>query len=175
MICIVIADHRLIDNAKAYHHCFSLYDPKEEVPFPRRLLEIHTLEIPKVPAESDSTPLWSWMRFFAARSEGEFAMTVKDNPALSRLYTKLQDLSADETVRQQAQAREDARRDEASRNAYRNRMAKEEGKAEGKAEGKREKAREMARAALQKNYPIQEISELTGLSIEEILALTETV
>ncbi len=175
VICIVIADHRLVDHAAAYHHCFSLYDPKAGVPFPHRLLEIHTLEIPKVPVASDTSPLWSWMQFFAARSEGEFEMTVKDNPALGGLYGKLKELSADDKVRQLAEAREKARRDEASRNAYRNRVAYEQGIEQGVGQERKRKALETAREAIALGLPGDQIAKLSGLSLEEVLAMKEKV
>ena len=44
----------------------------------------------------------------------------------------------------------------------------EQGRTEGKAEGEASKAREMAEAMKSKNYSIDEISELTGLSVDEI-------
>ena len=46
--------------------------------------------------------------------------------------------------------------------------AKEEGLAEGEASGRAEREIEMARAMKNKDYSIAEISELTGLSVEEI-------
>ena len=46
--------------------------------------------------------------------------------------------------------------------------AKEEGLAEGEASGRAEREIEMARAMKEKKYSIDEISELTGLSAEEI-------
>ena len=42
---------------------------------------------------------------------------------------------------------------------------------EGKTEGKTEKANEAARKMLAKNYSLDDISEITGLSIEEISTL----
>ena len=49
--------------------------------------------------------------------------------------------------------------------------AKEEGLAEGEASGRAEREIEMARAMKNKDYSIAEISELTGLSVEEIETL----
>ena len=50
-------------------------------------------------------------------------------------------------------------------------VAKEEGLAEGEASGRAEREIEMARAMKNKDYSIAEISELTGLSVEEIETL----
>ncbi len=47
-------------------------------------------------------------------------------------------------------------------------QAKLEGKEEGEAIGKTEKALEIAQKLLNKNMPVDEIAELTGLSADEI-------
>jgi len=50
-------------------------------------------------------------------------------------------------------------------------QAEERGKAIGEAQGKFEKAVEIARKLQRKGTPVDEISELTGLSVEEIESL----
>ena len=47
------------------------------------------------------------------------------------------------------------------------------GKEIGLAEGERKKTVEMARKLISKSYPIEEIAECTGLSIDEIKKLEE--
>ena len=53
------------------------------------------------------------------------------------------------------------------------REGKEEGLKQGKEEGKQEKAKEMARNMLKKGFDITVISEISGLTIEEIESLTK--
>ncbi|MDR1208522.1 MAG: hypothetical protein LBJ89_04180, partial [Holosporales bacterium] len=48
---------------------------------------------------------------------------------------------------------------------------KEEGRIEGKAEGALAKAKESAMRMLEKNFSLNDISEITGLSIEQIKSL----
>ena len=48
---------------------------------------------------------------------------------------------------------------------------KHEGKLEGKLEGKREEKLNTARTMIEKNYPIDAIIEITGLTKKEINAL----
>ena len=48
---------------------------------------------------------------------------------------------------------------------------REIGRAEGKAEGKAEEKTAIARNMLTKGYDLKIVSELTGLSIDEVLAL----
>ena len=49
----------------------------------------------------------------------------------------------------------------------------EEGKLEGIKEGKKEKSMEIAKRALDENMPLEMISRLTGLSVEELEELKE--
>ncbi|SHL48337.1 conserved hypothetical protein (putative transposase or invertase), partial [Fibrobacter sp. UWH4] len=52
---------------------------------------------------------------------------------------------------------------------------REEGRAEGRAEGADAKAREMAKKMLEKNKPIEEIIEFTGLTESDILTIKATL
>ncbi len=191
VVSIVIANHRLLSKGVNYHHCFTLYDRKERVKFPGRLMEIHILEIPKLPAKPDSSPLWPWLRFFAAKTKGEFAMTSKRHPAIADALHDLVGLSSNRSIRDLAEQRELARRDEAGRNSYRNRMAERRGERRGEKRGERrgerrgeergerrgeergikQKALEMAKIGINKDYPIEDIVEFSGLSLEEVLEL----
>jgi predicted transposase/invertase (TIGR01784 family) len=73
------------------------------------------------------------------------------------------------------EAAEDARRCEKSEkyDAFLEGEArgKAEGKAEGIAEGELKKARELAKKLLKKKIPLDEVAELTGLSVEELAKL----
>ncbi len=114
VISIVITGHHLTPkNVPDYRHCFTLYDRKTAREYPR-LLEIHTLELPKLPKESDGTPIWEWLRFFRSKTKGEFEMTTKNNPTLQKAWGVIKELSADENERLIAQAKEKERRDKSS-------------------------------------------------------------
>jgi predicted transposase/invertase (TIGR01784 family) len=52
VISIIITDHPLISESPHYHHRFTFYDPETAVEF-TDLIEIHTLEIPKLPENPD--------------------------------------------------------------------------------------------------------------------------
>ncbi len=174
VISIIIADHSLLSGDSPYHHCFRLYDAQVKKEFPHRLMEIHTLEIPKLPSRGGSSRLWSWLRFFAAKTEGDFEMVAKKDAVLSETYHALQELSSDEYTRWLAESREKARRDEYARNAYRNDLAEKRGLKKGRKEGGREKALTIARAALKKGIAVEVIAEISGLSLKEVLALRKS-
>jgi hypothetical protein len=44
------------------------------------LLQIDTLELPKLPRGEDGTPLWDWLKFLKAESKEELQMLAKRNP-----------------------------------------------------------------------------------------------
>jgi SMC interacting uncharacterized protein involved in chromosome segregation len=80
--------------------------------------EIHTLELPKLPAESDNTTIWDWVKYIGAETEEELTMLAEKNKVLRHAVDELYRVSASDEVRQQYEAREKAWRDEQGRTAY---------------------------------------------------------
>lgn len=160
-ISIVIADHRMIEEDEGYHHRFRLYDAEAKVEFSDKL-EIHALELPKLPVARDRTELWHWLRFFAAKNEEDYAMAV-ELPTVKRAYLRLKELSADEQTRQLAESREKARRDHAANM----RGALEKGLAQGRMEGRLEITRNMLALQMQP----EKIAAIVGLPLDEVLRI----
>jgi len=133
VVSIIITDENLIENSPRYHHRFVFYDSEAAVEF-SDIIEIHTLELRKLPERDDGTELYNWAKFIAAESEEELNMVAEMNPQMRKAVVKLQELSADERARDLYERREKARRDIDSRE----RWARAKGKAEGRAEGKAE-------------------------------------
>jgi predicted transposase/invertase (TIGR01784 family) len=130
-ICIVILDHDfIVESPGRYHHRFRMHDREAGVEF-TDAQEIHTLELTKLPKALDGGPLRNWLHFLAAKTEGEFEMAAQKDAAVGKAWTVLKELSADERMRLQAEAREKWRRD------YEARLddAQEDGWARGLAEG----------------------------------------
>ena len=150
VISILITDYELIPESPLYHHRFTLYDPRAAVEF-TDLLEIHTLELSKIPEKAD-VYLWNWLRFLRAETREELDMTASASPAIQKAVARVLKLSKDERARMIHEYEVRARRDELARlddaiNA---------------------KSIEIARNMLKRNRPIAEIAEDTGLSREEI-------
>ena len=55
------------------------------------------------------------------------------------------------------------------------RICREDGIAEGQELGRMEKSVEAAKGMLIKNYPINDICEITGLSLEKVRELAESI
>ena len=162
VISIIITNWELVKDSQAYHNRYRLYDRKTGSEL-TDLVEVNVLELPKVPKESDSSPLWSWLRFIAAEKEEEAAMLKDDNPHIEKAFGILKLLSGDEEVRFMAEARQKAILDYDAQydGGYR------DGEANGEAKGRLS----VAENALRKGMPMPDIAEITGLSLAEIEAL----
>jgi predicted transposase/invertase (TIGR01784 family) len=165
-ICILITAYEEIHDSPFYHNKYWFHDPDSGSLF-SRAMEIHTLELPKLPEQGDETKLCAWLEFIRATKEEEFEMLAQRDPDIGSAVVKLKELSQDERLRELAISREKLAWDIASRE----RGAKEEGRAEGRAEGQNEAQRAIARNLLELALPLEEIARATGLSLSEIQQL----
>ncbi len=154
VISIIITDKPLIQNSPRYHHRFTFYDVDAGVEF-SDIIEIHSIELGKLPENTDGTQLYDWAKFIDADSEEELAMIAERNPQVGKAVVKLKALSADERARDLFERREKARRD----NAAEKKRAIKESKIE------------IAKKIIARNRPINEIIEDTGLTREEVEGL----
>ena len=157
VVSIIITGHSLIERSDKYHHRFGLYDIESGVLLTDNL-EIHTLEIPKarkVRDDSETNQLLNWMKFFDAKTEEELKMLAQTSPAMKKATVRLMELSADEKARQLYEARLMHQMDIDVRQRW----------------AIKSREIEFAKKLLQRNRPIEEIIEDTGLSQDEIEAL----
>ena len=94
-------------------------------------------------------------------------MLAQENPEIEKAYDALQNLSNDEVIRHEAQQREMYLQNEMAINEERYEQGKKQGIKEGKEQGKFE----IAKNLLSINLPLEQISNVTGLSVEEIKRL----
>ena len=151
VISIIITDENLLPGNDRYHHRFTLYDPEAKVEF-SDILEINTLELRKLPEADDGTDLYDWAKFIAAETEEELTMVAEKNPVVSKAVVRLRELSTDERARDLFERWEKARRDQAM-------WLKWELK---------QQQLETARKLLDLKMPLEQISTVTGLALEEI-------
>jgi predicted transposase/invertase (TIGR01784 family) len=155
VVSIIITDYELIKENGKYHNRYRLYD-KESCSEFTDILEVNTLELPKLPKDGDRTELFDWLLFLKTERGEELEMLAEKNPKIKKAVGILKELSEDERTRLLCEAREKARRDEAARLAG----AREWGLAEGRAE--------VAKKALKIGLPVEDIIVITGFSREEI-------
>jgi predicted transposase/invertase (TIGR01784 family) len=119
------------------------------------LLEVHTLELPKLANSADGTALYDWAKFIAAETEEELKVIADRNQTVSRAVVKLRELSADEKARDLYERREKERRDE----SMRIRGARAEEKLI------------IAKNLFAMNIPLEQVIAATGLTREEAESL----
>ena len=163
VITILITEENMIASSPNYHHRFMLYDADAGVEF-SDLLEIHTLELRKLPEGSDGTELYDWAKFIDAETEEELVMIEERNPTIGKAIVKLRELSADEKARDLYERREKARRDRVAENKW----ARQQGIQEGIQQGIQQVKLEIVRNAFQIGINIDDIVKLTGLNRNEV-------
>jgi hypothetical protein len=141
---------------------------------------LNTLELPKLPVETDDSRLWNWGRLFQSETEEELNMVAEKDPAIRKTVGKLMELSEDERERLLAESREKFLYDQYHREkeAYEKGLAIGEAKAreaEEKAREAEEKARreklESARKLKARGFSDEEISGILQIAIGEIAGL----
>ena len=151
VISIVITDEPLISGSGRYHHRFTFYDREAGVEL-SDIIEIHTLELEKLPEGADGTELYDWAKFIAADTEEELNMIAKRNPQVAKAVVKLRELSADERARDTYERREKARRDQAAQIRW----------------AEKKQATAIATNLLNTGDSVDKIVAVTGLTHEEV-------
>jgi predicted transposase/invertase (TIGR01784 family) len=157
-ICILITGYEEIHDSSRYHNHYWFHDPDSGSTF-SKAMEIHTLELPKLPEQWDETKLCVWLEFIRASKEEEFDMLAKRDPDIGQAVVKLKELSQDERLRALAEAREKLEWEIESRE----RGAEEKGRSEAQ--------RTIARRMLQRGRLMEDIMEDTGFSPDELQQL----
>jgi len=149
-ISIIITDYTLKPDKPKYHNRYFLADETGEQ-F-TDILEVNTLELSKLPDTEDGTPLWEWMKFLKSESKEEFDMIAERNPVINKAVVRLAELSQDERTRM----------------LYESRQMLEWDIDVGKRAARQEGIILVAKNALQMGMSFDDISKLTGLSLDEI-------
>ena len=114
VISIIITEEEFIPDSQNYHHRFTMYDSINRVEL-TDIVEVHTLELCKIQAQTDESRLRYWMEFIKAEGEIELEAVAKRDPLIKKAVARLMELSADEKTRLLYEAREKERMDNESR------------------------------------------------------------
>jgi predicted transposase/invertase (TIGR01784 family) len=121
-----------------YHHCFKQYDKNADIYF-GDIEETHIMELSKLPAKEDGSPLCDWLFFINAEDKEDFMKAATKSPAIRDAVDVVRKASSDEATRWYYFQRENAERDKIAQLDY----ARKEGRKEGKQEGRQEYAAEL--------------------------------
>jgi len=83
VIGMVITERGLIPEDAEYHHRFTLCDLKTGIAL-TDLIEVHTLELAKLPEKSDGSGLWRCLKLLNAETKEELDMIAEMSPELKK-------------------------------------------------------------------------------------------
>ncbi|OCT11900.1 hypothetical protein A8709_28980 [Paenibacillus pectinilyticus] len=144
-----------------YHNVFHLREDRSGISLTDDL-EIHFLELSKLNHQptTKSGGLLNWLLFLKSDNTDNWEVLKMQEPELGKAMTVLEFLSQDEEARRLYEMRQKALHDEASLREG----AREEGERQGELRGRLEVAVKM----IAKGMDLESVSELTGISIEEL-------
>jgi predicted transposase/invertase (TIGR01784 family) len=179
-VSVLILGHSQVATPR-FHCTFHMSEDRSHERF-ADALEIHTLELPKLPAwppapglpQDPERALLDWGVFLAARSEAEVQEVAMQNPVISKAKTALDDLSAEPAARQLAEARLLGMR------AWRAELAAQlqEGLVKGREEGREEGLRSGLAAlaqALGLDWSEARRARVAALGAEDLLRLQQAL
>ena len=155
VVSIVITDYVMVNENKKYHNRYTMFDKINDSEF-TDIIEIDTLELPKLAAGGDGSALSDWMQFLKSQTEEELTMLAQKSAPLNKAVGVLLELSADEQTRLLYEAHEKARMDEDARTRYAIKI----------------RETEFAKKLLAMGMSIDEVIEASGLSIDEVNGLS---
>lgn len=176
-ISIIILDH-YIKELKGIEELDTKWQIRDNKTGKRLLtddLEIIIVEIPKAIKQyknNEQNKICQWMMFFDDPNKEELKEVMEENEKIKEAIEELREMSEDEELRILAELREKGRRDEYAAREYAVeeglREGRERGMKEGLEEGKKQEKIEIAKNMLKKSMQIKDISEITGLTKQEI-------
>ena len=102
---ISILDFEYIRQCNKFHTVYHFREDAENLMY-TDVMEIHVVELPKLPSLNDGTSLYDWVKFIKDETREEFEMLAKQSKYLEAAYETLDQISADEEKRHQYLRRE---------------------------------------------------------------------
>jgi predicted transposase/invertase (TIGR01784 family) len=108
VICVFIIDYALFPDTEKYvnrHYFCNAESGKRFADIPE---EIYIVELPKLPADSDGSGAWDWVKFLSGKSKEDFEMVAEKNTEIRKAVDELYVLSSDREVRLEYERRQKA-------------------------------------------------------------------
>ena len=170
---ICFLNFKLIKKSKDFHTTFRILDVKTGKITLTDVLEMHTIELPKIGKKISSlhSDLEKWVYLFREAQnlkEESLKELISKNPMMEKATTELEYLSQDPKTRQAYEDRLKAEWDynTGMKSAYRE--GKVEGIAEGELKGKLDNAIETAKKMKDKGFSVLEIQDITELTEDKL-------
>ena len=134
------------------------------------VLDLSCLE--QVPEEERNSALYHWACAFKAKTWKEVLAMAEQSESIKKAVVTLRELSEDEKIRLQCEARERYQMDWQSSMRTSREKGREEGREEGRESGRKEgevqKAHDVAEALLEEGMEIEKIAKIVGMEVNVI-------
>ena len=157
---ISILDFEYIRQCNKFHTVYHFREDAENLMY-TDIMEIHVVELPKLPSLNDGTSLYDWVKFIKAETREEFEMLAKQSKYLEAAYETLDQISADEEKRHEYLRREVA--------LYDQNTLMEENYERGKMAGKAI----MLKALYKDGVTVEQLAEKFNLPVSEVVFLLQ--
>ena len=130
-------------------------------------IALHVLDLScldQVPKEERNSSLYYWACVFKAKTWKEVLAMAEQSESIKKAVVTLRELSEDEKIRLQCEARERYQMDWQSSM----RTSLEKGRIEGRKEGEVQKAHDVAEALLEEGMEIEKIAKIVGMEVNVI-------
>ena len=161
-ICINVLDFILLDEER-FHNKYLIQNANNNNLL-TDTLELHFIEIPKMKAIDESDLLSVWVGFLEDPNNEKVIYLERKIEELKEAKEELARISRDPKKAENYRMRENARNDRL--NALLS--AEEKGLKKGLTEGERKAKLEIAKSSLKNGLSVEIVSQITGLSLEEI-------
>ena len=130
------------------------------------VLDLSCLE--QVPKEERNSSLYYWACVFKAKTWKEVLAMTEQSESIKKAVVTLRELSEDEKIRLQCEARECYQMDWQSSMRTSREKGREEGRESGRKEGELQKAHDVAEALLEEGMEIEKIAKIVGMEVNVI-------
>ena len=130
------------------------------------VLDLSCLE--QVPEEERNSALYYWACVFKAKTWKEVLAMTEQSESIKKAVVTLRELSEDEKIRLQCEARERYQMDWQSSMRTSREKGREEGRESGRKEGELQKAHDVAEALLEEGMEIEKIAKIVGMEVNVI-------
>jgi predicted transposase/invertase (TIGR01784 family) len=165
VVSIVICDHELLPEERAYINAYELRNEKTNKSF-TNLVKLIILELPKL-SEKAEGGVWPWLKLFTCKRKEQYEELGRQYPEVNMAVSVLKELSLIGRIRMLAEAREIQRRDNQAVLEYELMEAGEQ----GRKEGSRQSRLEIARKMKSMGFSETQITTAVSLSPEDIAGL----
>ena len=153
-----------------YHTKWKIIDEKQRKTVLTNKLELHIIQLTKInEKENVNDELIDWLTFIKNPNSERTANKMSENNELKEAKEKLETMSEDEKMQRFAEWRQDAIYTENTIYA----SGVEDGKKIGEKSGEKKNRIEIAKKLLKIDMKDEQISEITGLDIENVKELKE--